>query len=107
MIQRLQAFIHRRVVTGRQTSSKSSLPIVPRLLNYVAKFKSNEMLLVSVLGLCFGVSLLAVKLNYSVALGAFLIGTIVAEARQIGRIETLMTQCVTCSVLSFSSPSDC
>ena len=69
----------------------AGLIIVPRLLNYVAKFKSNEMLLVSVLGLCFGVSLLAVKLNYSVALGAFLIGTIVAEARQIGRIETLMT----------------
>ena len=64
---------------------------MPRLLNYVAKFKSNEMLLVSVLGLCFGVSLLAVELNYSVALGAFLIGTIVAEARQIARIETLMT----------------
>ena len=66
------------------------LIIVPRLLNYVAKFKSNEMLLVSVLGLCFGVSLLAAKLNYSVALGAFLIGAIIAESRQIMRIEMLM-----------------
>ena len=66
------------------------LIIVPRLLDYVAKFKSNEMLLVSVLGLCFGVSLLAVKLNYSVALGAFLIGAIIAEARQIHRIEALL-----------------
>jgi CPA2 family monovalent cation:H+ antiporter-2 len=63
---------------------------VPRLLNYIAGFKSNEMLLISVLSLCFGVSLLAVKLEYSVALGAFLIGTIVAEARQIGRIEMLV-----------------
>ena len=66
------------------------LIIVPRLLNYVARFKSNEMLLIAVLGLCFGVSLLAVKLEYSVALGAFLIGAIVAEARQIKRIETLL-----------------
>ena len=66
------------------------LLIVPRLLNYVARFKSNEMLLITVLGLCFGVSLLAVKLEYSVALGAFLIGAIIAEARQIGRIETLL-----------------
>src|SRR2546423_13685384 len=66
------------------------LIVVPRLLNYVARFKSNEMLLISVLSLCFGVSLLAVKLEYSVALGAFLIGTIVAEARQIGRIEMLV-----------------
>ena len=68
----------------------AGLIIVPRLLNYVARFKSNEMLLVAVLGLCFGVSLLAVKLEYSVALGAFLIGAIIAEARQILRIETLM-----------------
>jgi CPA2 family monovalent cation:H+ antiporter-2 len=63
---------------------------VPRLLGYVAKFKSNEMLLVTVLGLCFGFALLAAKLDYSVALGAFLIGAIIAEARDIHRIETLI-----------------
>jgi monovalent cation:H+ antiporter-2, CPA2 family len=63
---------------------------VPRLLAYVARFKSNEMLLVTVLGLCFGVSLLAVKLEYSVALGAFIIGAVIAEAREIHRIEILM-----------------
>jgi len=62
---------------------------VPRLLGYVARFKSNEVLLVTVLGLCFGVSLLAVKLDYSVALGAFVIGAIIAEARELGRIEIL------------------
>ena len=67
----------------------AGLILVPRLLNYVVRFKSNEMLLVTVLGLCFGVSLLAVRLEYSVALGAFLIGAIIAEARQIARIETL------------------
>jgi hypothetical protein len=48
------------------------------------------MLLVAVLGLGFGVSLLAVKLGYSVALGAFLIGAIMAEARESGRIEDLI-----------------
>src|SRR5262245_27336325 len=63
---------------------------VPRLLGYVARFKSNEMLLVTVLGLCFGLALLAAKLDYSVALGAFLIGAIIAEAREIHRIETLV-----------------
>ena len=62
---------------------------VPRLVGWVAKFRSNEMLLVTVLGLCFGVSLLALKLGYSVALGAFIIGAVVAEAREIGRIEIL------------------
>ncbi|HEY0794029.1 MAG TPA: cation:proton antiporter [Chthoniobacterales bacterium] len=78
---RLAAFLGALLVAGLLT--------VPRLLNYVAKFKSNETLLVTVVGLCFGVSLLAVKLGYSVALGAFLIGAIVAEARQIGKIEAL------------------
>lgn len=63
---------------------------VPRLIAYVARFKSNEMLLITVLGLCFGVSLLAVKLGYSVALGAFVIGAIIAEAREIHRIEALV-----------------
>src|SRR5207247_10691392 len=53
------------------------------------RFKSNVMLLIAVLGLCFGFSLLAVKLGYSVALGAFIIGAVIAEAREIGRIEIL------------------
>jgi len=63
---------------------------VPRLVSYVARFRSNEMLLVTVLGLCFGVSLLATKLGYSVALGAFVIGAVVAECREIHRIEALV-----------------
>lgn len=62
---------------------------VPRLLGYVGRFKSNEMLLVTVLALCFGFSLLAARLDYSVALGAFIIGAVVAEAREIHRIEIL------------------
>ena len=63
---------------------------VPRLLGYVTRFKSNEMLLVTVLGLCFGFSLLAAKLGYSVALGAFLIGAVIAESREVHRIENLI-----------------
>ena len=62
---------------------------VPPLLRYVAKFKSNEMLLITTLGLCFGVSLAALKMEYSVALGAFLIGAIIAEAREAGKIDGL------------------
>src|ERR1044071_4508140 len=47
------------------------------------------MLLITVLGLCFGFSLLASRLGYSVALGAFMIGAVVAESREIHRIEVL------------------
>jgi len=79
---KLAIFLTATLVTG--------LIAVPRLLSYVARFKSNEMLLVTVLGLCFGVSLLAVKVGYSVAFGAFVIGAVIAEAREIHRIEALI-----------------
>ena len=63
---------------------------VPPLLRFVARFRSNEMLLITTLGLCFGVSLAAAKMQYSVALGAFLIGAIIAEAREAGKIEAVI-----------------
>ena len=62
---------------------------VPRLLGYVAQFKSSEMLLITVLGLCFGFCLLVLKLDYSIALGAFVIGAVMAESRQLKLIEQL------------------
>ena len=64
--------------------------LVPRVLAYVAKFESSEMLLITVLGLCFGFCLLVVKLEYSMVLGAFLIGAIMAESRQLLKIERLI-----------------
>jgi CPA2 family monovalent cation:H+ antiporter-2 len=63
---------------------------VPRLFDYVARFKSDEMTLVTALGLCFGVALVATMNHYSVALGAFLIGAVIAEARQLHKIEELV-----------------
>jgi CPA2 family monovalent cation:H+ antiporter-2 len=63
---------------------------IPRLLTYVASFRSQETLLVAVLGLCFGFCLLVTKLHYSMALGAFLMGAIIAESRQLRQIERLV-----------------
>jgi len=63
---------------------------VPRLFNYISKFKSDEMLLITALGLCFGIALVATMLDYSVALGAFLIGAVIAESRQLHKIEGLI-----------------
>lgn len=79
---RLGAFLAVALIVGLLT--------VPRLLAYVARFRSNEMMIVAVLGLCFGFSLLAAKLGYSVALGAFVIGAVIAEAREVHRVETLL-----------------
>src|SRR5665647_3386495 len=64
--------------------------LVPKLLRYVAGFKRDEMLLITVLGLCFGFCLLVIKLDYSVALGAFMIGAIMAESQQIKAVERLI-----------------
>jgi monovalent cation:H+ antiporter-2, CPA2 family len=66
------------------------LILVPRLVHFVARYKSQEMLLITVLGLCFGFCLITVQLGFSLALGAFLIGAILAESREIGKIEDLL-----------------
>ena len=63
------------------------LLLVPLILRRVARIGSNETLLVATLGLCFGLSILAQMLGYSVALGAFIIGAIIAETPECGRIE--------------------
>ncbi len=64
--------------------------LVPKILSYIAKLRSNEILLITVLGLCFGFCLLVAKLGYSTALGAFIMGAIIAESRQLVKIEGLI-----------------
>ncbi len=79
-----------KLVTFLVVSLFLGILIIPRLLAYIAKFKSREMLLISVLGMCFGFCLLVINLGYSVALGAFIIGAIMAESRQLETIESLI-----------------
>ena len=50
------------------------LILVPRLLVSVAKRGDDEALLLTVLGCCFFVTYVAFRLDYSLALGAFLVG---------------------------------
>ncbi len=64
--------------------------LIPRGLRYIASLGSTEVLLVTSVGLCFGISLLAQALGYSVALGAFLSGSLVAESGEGKRIEPLV-----------------
>lgn len=62
---------------------------VPRALNRLQRFRNEELLAITVTGLCFGVALLAVRLELSLALGAVLIGAIVSESRALPRIAAL------------------
>lgn len=78
---RLFVFLVAAVVVG--------LIVVPRFLRFIGRLGSDEMLLIVVLALCFGVSLLTVKIGYSAALGAFLVGAMMAESRELGRILRL------------------
>jgi len=64
--------------------------VVPRLVRMIARLNSPETLLVASVGLCFAFALLARKAGYSVALGAFLAGAVVAESRRQRQIEPLV-----------------
>lgn len=55
--------------------------IVPKLIDRVAATEHKEILLLSVLGVCFGYALLANIVGLSVAIGAFLAGVLVAESK--------------------------
>jgi CPA2 family monovalent cation:H+ antiporter-2 len=55
--------------------------IIPKLIDRVAATEHKEILLLSVLGLCFGYALLANVIGLSVAIGAFLAGVLVAESK--------------------------
>ncbi|MFZ1375365.1 MAG: cation:proton antiporter [Geothrix sp.] len=64
--------------------------ILPPFVRWVADAGNAETLLVTVVGLCFTFSLLAAKAGYSVALGAFLAGMVVAESGRERVVEHLV-----------------
>lgn len=64
--------------------------VVPRLIQKVSKTRSSELLVVVAVGLCFGIAELAAELGYSVALGAFVAGMLVAESGRGHKVEHLV-----------------
>lgn len=79
---KLAAFLFGMVVIG--------LLVIPRAVRYVVALERNETTLVAAIGICFALALLAQSFGYSVALGAFLAGTLVAESGEGKRIEHLV-----------------
>ena len=65
------------------------LVLVPRMLSVVGKLKDDEALLLILLGLCFLVSFIAYKLDYSLAMGAFLMGILGASSEVRNRLHEL------------------
>lgn len=71
-IARLGGFLVGMLVVG--------MLFVPGAVRYVARFKRPDTLLVSSLATCFGFVWVALRAGYSVALGAFVAGTLIAES---------------------------
>lgn len=65
--------------------------VVPTLLRRVRKFLSNEIMLIVSIGRCFMMVVLATKANFSAAIGAFIMGSILSETDEGERIEHLMS----------------
>ncbi len=66
------------------------LLLVPRTVRAIQRLGRPETTLVASIGFCFGVSLLAHAFGYSVALGAFIAGSLVAESGEEKQIEHLV-----------------
>ncbi|MXX21175.1 MAG: cation:proton antiporter [Cenarchaeum sp. SB0661_bin_35] len=65
--------------------------IIPPLIDRVASTEHREILLLSLLGLCFGYALLANLVGLSVAIGAFLAGVLVAESKS-ANVSKILTR---------------
>jgi len=65
--------------------------VIPTLIRKVKKHLNDETLIILALGLCLGMVLTAEEAGFSSALGAFVMGSILAETVESHRIEKLMT----------------
>ena len=65
--------------------------IIPTLIRILNKHLNDETLIILALGLCLGMVLTAEEAGFSSALGAFVMGSILAETVESHRIEKLMT----------------
>ncbi|MDB4961765.1 MAG: potassium/proton antiporter rosb [Myxococcales bacterium] len=64
--------------------------VVPRAMRMVVRVGRPETTIIASIAVCFGVSLLALEFGYSVALGAFVAGMLVAESGEARQIEPLV-----------------
>ncbi len=81
-IMRLAGFLAAMVIAG--------LIVLPPLVRAVARVASDEVSIVASVGLCFAFAWIARAAGYSVALGAFLAGMLVAESGADKRVRLLV-----------------
>lgn len=64
--------------------------VIPSFFRYAGRQLEDETLTLIACGLCLGLVAIATQFHYSAALGAFIMGSILAETREVGRIEHLI-----------------
>ena len=64
--------------------------LAPKLMNFIDRFDSEEMVLIASLTLCFGMAVAAHQLGLSAAAGAFLMGMILGDTEHSDRVIRLM-----------------
>jgi monovalent cation:H+ antiporter-2, CPA2 family len=79
---RLAAFLVGLLVVGLLT--------VPRAVRAIVRLDRPETTVIASVAICFGIALLARAFGYSVALGAFIAGSLVAESGEEKKIEHLI-----------------
>jgi CPA2 family monovalent cation:H+ antiporter-2 len=79
LLLRLVLFIGGTLVVGHL--------FIPKIIDRVAQLQNRELLYILLLGLCFGFSIIASLLGFSVAIGAFLIGVVVARSHAREKIS--------------------
>ncbi len=65
--------------------------LIPTFLRWMRKYMTEETLLLVAVGLCFGMVVAAAKAGFSTALGAFVMGAILAETIEADVIHRLVT----------------
>jgi CPA2 family monovalent cation:H+ antiporter-2 len=66
------------------------LLLIPRAVRMVVRMNRPETTLIATMGICFAAALLAYSFGYSVALGAFIAGSLVAESGEEKTVERLI-----------------
>ncbi|MEK7354945.1 MAG: cation:proton antiporter, partial [Bdellovibrionota bacterium] len=64
--------------------------LVPRFVRHAGRTKNEELLVLAAIGLCLMLASIAAQFEYSMALGAFIMGSILNETLEGERIEHLM-----------------
>jgi len=68
-----------------------SIFAVPKIIDKIVEGENNELLILVVLGFCFGFSVITNLFGFSLAMGAFLAGIAVGSAKSVEKIGSLVS----------------